>query len=62
MRLEEVLPALRKGKSIRRTNKAWQEVYRCIDELAMFMCQEIRCLDLREEDWEVVEKSKGGEA
>ena len=62
MRLEEVLPALREGKRIRRANEAWQEVYICIDELAMRMCQQIPCLDLREEDWEVVEESKGGEA
>lgn len=55
MKLEEVLPALREGKSIRRTNEAWQEVYRCIDKLAMFMCQQIPCLDLLEDDWGVTE-------
>jgi hypothetical protein len=55
MKFEEVLPALREGKGIRRTNEAWQEVYLCIDELAMQRCQEIRCMDLLQDDWEVVE-------
>lgn len=55
MKLDDVLPALREGKSIRRTNKAWQEAHICIDKFAMRMCHEICCLDLVQDDWEVIE-------
>lgn len=63
MKFEEVLPVLRKGKTIRRTSDFWARhigCYQLIDNQLWDMyenwIEEIGVLDLLADDWEVVKE------
>lgn len=62
MKFEEVLPALREGKAIRRTNDFWKSFYFCYQLIDNQLwdgkenwVEEIGVSDLLADDWEEVE-------
>lgn len=67
MKFEEVLPALREGKKIRRKDSSWINYYECIyvnrvgnviPNRAYFDDYILETKDLDADDWEIVEEKK----